>query len=70
MGINNKGGEGKCLYIDTEKTFRPERVIPIAQRFNLEIEHVQEDIAIAPAHNTEEQMELLIEAAALMTQTR
>jgi len=26
------GAEGKCLYIDTEGTFRPERLVPIAQR--------------------------------------
>jgi DNA repair protein RAD51 len=27
------GGEGKCLYIDTEGTFRPERLLSIAQRW-------------------------------------
>jgi len=26
------GGEGKCLYIDTEGTFRPERLLAVAQR--------------------------------------
>ena len=30
------GGEGKALYIDTEGTFRPERIEPIAKRFNLD----------------------------------
>lgn len=27
------GGEGKCLYIDTEGTFRPERLLNIAERY-------------------------------------
>ena len=27
------GGEGKCLYIDTEGTFRPERLLSIAERW-------------------------------------
>jgi DNA repair protein RAD51 len=26
------GGEGKCLYIDTEGTFRPERLLAVAER--------------------------------------
>jgi DNA repair protein RAD51 len=27
------GGEGKCLWIDTENTFRPERLLAVAERF-------------------------------------
>jgi len=27
------GGEGKCLYIDTEGTFRPERLLAVAERY-------------------------------------
>ena len=30
------GGEGKVMYIDTEGTFRPERLIDIAERFELD----------------------------------
>ena len=33
----NKGGaEGKAMYIDTEGTFRPERIVSIAERFGLD----------------------------------
>jgi len=32
LGADNGGGEGKALYIDTEGTFRPDRLAPIAQR--------------------------------------
>ena len=27
------GGEGKAMYIDTEGTFRPERLVQIAQEY-------------------------------------
>lgn len=27
------GGEGKCIYIDTEGTFRPERLVAVAERY-------------------------------------
>lgn len=35
MGVDNGGGEGKALYIDTEGCFRPERLAAIAKRFGL-----------------------------------
>ena len=30
------GAEGKCLYIDTEGTFRPERLLAVAERFGMD----------------------------------
>ena len=30
------GGEGKCLYVDTEGTFRPERLLAVAERYGLD----------------------------------
>jgi len=35
LGLDQGGGEGKALFIDTEGTFRPERLIAIATRFGL-----------------------------------
>ena len=32
------GGNGKVAYIDTESTFRPDRIKPIAERFGLDYE--------------------------------
>ena len=32
LPIDMGGGEGKCLYIDTEGTFRPNRLVSIAQK--------------------------------------
>ena len=34
----------KVAYIDTEGTFRPERIVPIAQRFNLDPEGVLDNV--------------------------
>jgi len=36
MAIKDGGGAGMAMYIDTEGTFRPERLIPIAKRFGLD----------------------------------
>ncbi len=35
LPIDVGGGEGKCLYIDTEGTFRPERLLAVAERYGL-----------------------------------
>ena len=39
------GGEGKCLYIDTEGTFRPVRLLAIAERYGLNGEEVLDNVA-------------------------
>merc|ERR1711977_158276 len=39
------GGEGKCLYIDTEGTFRPQRLVDIALRFGLNPEDCLDNVA-------------------------
>ena len=70
MPLDFNGGEGKCIYIDTEGTFRTERLIAIAARFGLTAEMVLENVAHARAQNTDQQTELLIHAAALMAGSR
>lgn len=32
LPIDMGGGEGKAMYIDTEGTFRPERLLAVAER--------------------------------------
>jgi len=54
------GAEGKAMYIDTEGTFRPQRVVDIAERFNLDPSSVLDNIAYARAYNVDQQDELLI----------
>lgn len=64
------GGEGKCLYIDTEGTFRPERLVAVAQRLGLQESDVLDNVAYARAYNSDHQTQLLIQAAAMMAESR
>lgn len=70
LPVEMGGGEGKALYIDTEGTFRPDRLVEIAQRFGLNPEDVLDNVAYARAHNTEHQQQLLLSAAAMMAESR
>lgn len=58
------------MYIDTEGTFRPERLVSIAERFGLDPTEVLENVAYARAHNCDQQNKLLVQAAALMSESR
>ena len=66
------GGEGKCLYIDTEGTFRPERILAIAEKYGLsgDFTTVMDNITYARAYNCDHQTQLLIQAAAMMSESR
>lgn len=70
LPIEQGGGAGKCLYIDTEGTFRPERLEPIARRFNLTPDQVLDNIAYARAYNSDHQTALLAQASAMMAESR
>ena len=70
LPVEQGGGEGKALYIDTEGTFRPERLSQISQRFGLDPNDVMDNVAYARAYNSEHQMQLLMQAGALMSESR
>ena len=58
-----RGGlEGRALYVDTEGTFRPERIIPIARRFDIEPEKALRNIIVARVFSTDHQIELVRKA--------
>ena len=60
-----RGGlEGAALYIDTENTFRPERIEAIAEFFDLDPVEVLHNIIYAEAYNSDHQMVLLEKADA------
>ena len=42
------------MYIDTEGTFRPERLASISERFGLDPVEVLENVAYARAHNCDQ----------------
>jgi|TARA_B110000090_G_scaffold204938_1_gene251835 DNA repair protein RAD51 len=68
--MSQGGGEGRALYIDTEGSFRPEKLKAIAERFGMDPQDVLDNVAFARAHNSEHQMELLTAAAAMMSDSR
>lgn len=70
LPLDQGGGEGKALYIDAEGTFRPQRILQIADRFGLNGADVLENVAYARAYNTDHQSRLLLEAASMMVETR
>ena len=70
MAVTDGGAEGKAIYIDTEGSFRPNRLQAVAERYGLDPAAALENVAYARAHNSEHQMELLTMAAALMSQDR
>ncbi|KAI9173197.1 RecA recombinase Rhp51 [Blastocladiella emersonii ATCC 22665] len=70
LPIEMGGGEGRCMYIDTEGTFRPERCLAVADRFNMDGPEVLENIAYARAYNSDHQLDLLIQASAMMAEAR
>ena len=68
LPLSKGGGQGKVCYIDTEGTFRPERIPAIAQRFGVDSDEVLENILYARAFTHEQQMQLIQAAAAQMSE--
>ncbi|XP_063749506.1 meiotic recombination protein DMC1/LIM15 homolog isoform X2 [Eleginops maclovinus] len=57
-GENGYSG-GKVVFIDTENTFRPDRLKDIADRFSVDHAAVLDNVLYARAYTSEHQMELL-----------
>lgn len=56
------GLAAKAIYIDTENTFRPERIVSIAEERELDSQKALENVIVAKAYNSAHQ-ELIIEEA-------
>ncbi|OWM69795.1 hypothetical protein CDL15_Pgr025644 [Punica granatum] len=63
-----KGGNGKVAYIDTEGTFRPDRIVSIAERFGMDPGAVLDNIIYARAYTYEHQYDLLLGLAVKMSE--
>ncbi len=62
-----KGGlEGRALYIDTEGTFRPERIIQMSEGLDLDYKEVLKNIVYGRAYNSDHQILLIKEATSLI----
>ena len=57
------GLEGGALYIDTEGTFRPERIIQMAIAKDLDTKRVLQEIIVGRAYNSDHQILLVKEAS-------
>jgi len=53
---------GKCLFIDTESTFRPERIQQMADENGMDSEKILKGVLVSRAHNSDHQM-LLVDKA-------
>ncbi|OYT34758.1 MAG: DNA repair and recombination protein RadA [Candidatus Aenigmarchaeota archaeon ex4484_52] len=62
LPIDKGGANGGCLYIDTEHTFRPERIIEMAKAKSMDEKKILENIFIGKAYNSDHQI-LLVEKA-------
>ena len=62
----NGGLNGGVLYIDTENTFRPERIVTIAQSHEMNPDDVLNNITVARAYNSSHQTLILQEAGQII----
>ena len=60
LPVEEGGLGGHSFYIDTENTFRPDRIIQMAEAYELDPDEVLETIHVARAYNSSHQM-LLVE---------
>ena len=70
LPIDMGGAEGRCLFIDTESTFRADRIHAIATRYGLDPAAVMGNIAYAHSYNSDHLLKLLDIAKKLMSQSR
>ena len=57
---------GAALYVDSEGTFRPERILQIASRFNLDGKEALKRIIFARAYNSDHQMLIVSQASSII----
>jgi len=63
----DEGGlEGNALYIDTEATFRPERIIQMAEAKDLDHHKTLKNITVGRAYNSDHQVLLIKEATKIV----
>ena len=64
------GGEGKVIYIDSEGTFRPEKILAISKRYDLDPQKTLDNIIYGRVYTTDLQTNLLTMAAAKMMEEK
>ncbi|MDO8528860.1 MAG: DNA repair and recombination protein RadA [Nanoarchaeota archaeon] len=59
LPVEKGGANGKCVFIDTEGTFRPSRIKQIAEKMGANADQVLKNIFVARAFNSDHQILLL-----------
>jgi DNA repair protein RadA len=62
LPLGSGGLGGNALYLDTENTFRPERIVQMAKKTGLDPQEVVSNIVVAEAYNSDHQI-LILEKA-------
>ena len=66
-----KGGlNGNCLFIDTEATFRPERIKQVAEAIGLEPEKTLKNIFVARAYNSDHEIFLVEKSSEIIQEKK
>lgn len=60
------GLAGSCMFLDTENTFRPERIVQIAKGRELDADALLKNIHVARVYNADHQMVLMERAAEMI----
>jgi len=66
--LERGGANGKCVFIDTEGTFRPSRIKQIAEKLSANPEKVLKNIFVARAFNSDHQILLLDKISEMIKQ--
>ncbi|MFX1295461.1 MAG: DNA repair and recombination protein RadA [Promethearchaeota archaeon] len=66
LPIDQGGLKGSALYIDTEGTFRPERILQIAERYKLDGKKLLKNILYARAYNSAHQIVIIDSATKII----
>lgn len=67
LPVESGGANGKCVFIDTEGTFRPSRINQIAEGIGANPEKVLKNIFVARAFNSDHQILLLDKISEMIT---
>jgi DNA repair protein RadA len=70
LSKENGGLEANALYIDTEGTFRPERIIQMSEALDLDYTKVLKNIIYGRAYNSDHQMLLIKDATNLIKEKK
>ncbi|XP_039163190.1 meiotic recombination protein DMC1 homolog [Eucalyptus grandis] len=68
VAYSHERGNGEAAYVDTDGTFCPDRIVPIAERFGMDPGAVLNKIIYARASTSEHQYNLLLSLAAKMSE--